>query len=279
MFILTLVENNKPSGSELQERFGLGFYVETLGRRILFDVGPDDAFEKNARLLGIDLEQIDACILSHAHYDHTAGLRDFFRINAHTPVFLRSEAFGNYFSESRGPKRYIGISHTLFNEYKHRFHFINRETNLFGNIRLHEINCDSFEKPLANRLLFKETDAGYGPDDFKHEMIMTIEEMGKLFLFTGCAHHGVRNMILSVRKYLPDMPIKALIGGFHLALPGTDSMEEPVSQVKDLGKFLVDQHIEKVFTGHCTGETAYGLLKEELGDSLGKLYTGLTMQF
>lgn len=37
--------------------------------------------------------------------------------------------------------------------------------------------------------------------------------------------------------------------------------------------------IEKVYTGHCTGDDSYKVLEEELGDMLVHLRSGLEMEF
>ena len=37
--------------------------------------------------------------------------------------------------------------------------------------------------------------------------------------------------------------------------------------------------IERVYTGHCTGTKAFQILKEELGDQVEQLSTGLVMEF
>ena len=36
--------------------------------------------------------------------------------------------------------------------------------------------------------------------------------------------------------------------------------------------------IERVYTGHCTGERAMELLKRELGDMVMQIYTGMEME-
>ena len=214
MRIVTLVENTKPVHSSLQERFGLGFYIEVEGRKILFDNGPDNTFEINANQLGINLAEVDAYILSHAHYDHGAGLRDFFRINSKAQVYLLEEAAGSYFSKSKDPCRYIGISHTLFSEHAHRFNFFNNPMTLFGNIRLMRVAEQGYFKP-SNPFLLKEENGELVSDDFKHELVMSIVENLHQVVFTGCAHTGIMNMLETVLTADPEVPISTVVGGFQ----------------------------------------------------------------
>ena len=50
---------------------------------------------------------------------------------------------------------------------------------------------------------------------------------------------------------------------------------EQNKQVRLFAKRLKDTHAGRVFTGHCTGEDAFRILKEELGDSISQFYAGL----
>ena len=58
MKIVVLLENS-PSCPRFLAEHGLSLYVETGGRRILFDMGQTDRFIKNAETLGIDLALVD----------------------------------------------------------------------------------------------------------------------------------------------------------------------------------------------------------------------------
>ena len=76
----TVVVDNKPTGG-LTGEWGLCIYIEYEGKNILLDAGASDLFVKNAERLGLRLEDVDAAVLSHAHYDHANGMEAFFRRN------------------------------------------------------------------------------------------------------------------------------------------------------------------------------------------------------
>ena len=76
MKVTALMENT--SGREgCVGEFGLSFLVEANGRRVLFDAGQSATTVRNAEVLGIDLAQVDAAVLSHGHFDHANGFPAF----------------------------------------------------------------------------------------------------------------------------------------------------------------------------------------------------------
>ena len=66
-----------------------------------------------------------------------------------------------------------------------------------------------------------------------------------------------------------------MVGCFHLVgLPLIDSIGGTMQDIKDLGLALLHYPIDKLYTGHCTGQKAYGLLKEVLRETLEAIPTG-----
>lgn len=98
--ITTLVENSV-YGKGLQGEHGLSLLVDTGGHRLLFDTGSSDLFMRNARILGIDLKEVDFLVLSHGHRDHTGGLHHFLRVNRTAKVVCKKELFIPKFKEER----------------------------------------------------------------------------------------------------------------------------------------------------------------------------------
>jgi 7,8-dihydropterin-6-yl-methyl-4-(beta-D-ribofuranosyl)aminobenzene 5'-phosphate synthase len=76
MFTLRcLVDNNTVDAASLQAEHGVAFAIGTPSGQILFDTGQSgDVLTHNAAHLGVDLGQMDALALSHAHYDHTGAV-------------------------------------------------------------------------------------------------------------------------------------------------------------------------------------------------------------
>ena len=113
MKIQCLVENTKYN--KLKPKHGLCFYIETKKHKILFDLGPNDLFIKNAQLLNIDISKIDTVIISHGHKDHGGGLESFFKINNIAKIYVQKNAFDKFFTKVLFFNAYIGLDLSLKN--------------------------------------------------------------------------------------------------------------------------------------------------------------------
>ena len=92
MKLCILMEN-----TAFEERFraehGLSLLLQTETHKILFDMGQTDSFTENARMLGIELSQVDLAVLSHGHYDHSGGIKRFLELNKKAPVYISPWVF------------------------------------------------------------------------------------------------------------------------------------------------------------------------------------------
>ena len=253
-------------------RHGLSMYVETPAHKVLFDVGPDDAFLKNALLLSADISSVDTAVLSHGHYDHGGGLETFFRVNAAAPLYLRRAAMEPHYSVAAGKTpRDIGLSPAL-EQYRERLRFteaaqrIDQELLLFSEAGPSPVPISSNQ-----RLRRKEGDT-YPQDDFRHEQHLLVTSGGKAVLLAGCAHSGVIPIMERCVELLGRAP-DVVLGGFHLYSPGSGETE-PAERVREIGCRLKTWP-SVYYTGHCTGETAFGQMKEILGEQLQPMSGGM----
>ena len=257
MKIVTLMENT-PGREDLTAEHGLSLYIETATHKILFDAGQTDAFADNAEKLGIDLSSVDLCILSHGHYDHGGGLERFLEINPTAPVYLRRDAFGEHFN---GTEKYIGLSEALRNS--GRLVFTDDDLEIAPGITLRSGNELNRPHPFPSFGLNLRESGHLRPDTFLHEQYLILEEAGKRTVISGCSHKGVLNIL---RWFSPDV----LVGGFHFM------KLDPVADAHALTEAaeLLLAHPTVYYTGHCTGQEQFDVLKPLMGDRLHGLNTG-----
>jgi len=270
MRITTLVENHPGEG--LAGEHGLSFYIEHQGRVYLSDVGKTGLFVENARKLGADLAAVEALVITHHHYDHGGGLRDFFAVNDRATVYLRQAPEADYLVDDPSLPRYVGLEKGVLAEFADRIRYVEGNGEVMPGLTLLTEIPAVYPKPGGDARLKMQRDGETVPDSFEHELVTVLAGEDGLVLLTGCAHNGVLNMIAAARQALPGQPIRAVIGGFHL-------MAETQPTVFGVGKALLELGIPEIYTGHCTGEMQAEVLAEVLGERFHPLHTGLVMEF
>jgi len=234
-------------------------------------MGPNDDYLENAAKLGVDLTQVDIAILSHGHYDHGGGLKAFCQLNDHAKIYVRENAFGDYWSLADGNPHYIGIDQSLDCS---RFVLTGEETVIDEELTLFASVPDSFGALAASAKLREKVGEKFLPDRFSHEQDLLVTAEGKTVLIAGCAHRGIVNILRTGAERLGRRP-DLTFGGFHL-FQLTEGDPNADRLIDMTGKALLEGETV-YYTGHCTGDYAYEKLKEILGDRLQRMSGGVTV--
>ena len=274
MRVTVLMENGTPS-SRLAARHGLSLWIELAdGRRVLFDMGPDEAFLSNARVLGVDVTTADLAVLSHGHYDHGGGLCAFLGACANAgqdvPVYVHEHAFERHVSGTPERHHAIGIDPSLEED---RHVVVVRETcevapglTLFSTSRRDHPSAKSNQ-----RLLTMGVNGELTPDDFAHEQSLLVREGGRYVLFSGCSHGGILDIMDAAEK-IAGAPLDAVVAGFHLMDPSGGTVEN-AQLTQELAAELAARRA-RYYTFHCTGTDAFALLRDTLGPRVEYLHVG-----
>lgn len=251
--------------------WGLCIYIVYRDKKILLDTGASELFAENAKKLGIDLKQVDYAVLSHAHYDHADGMKEFFQQNDNANFYLRDGAAENCYYRKWIFTRYIGIKKGVLEEFQNRIEMIDGDYTLSDGITLIPHKTEGLALYGKREKMYVKKQDGWKPDDFSHEQSLVFDTDKGLVVFNSCCHGGAGNIIREVAMTYPGKRVYALIGGFHL-------YNKSEQEVLKLAKQIQNTGIEKVYTGHCTGK-AYSILKRELGDRIHKIRSGLVLEF
>lgn len=266
--ILNLVEDTAGARS-CEHEHGLSFYIETKKHKLLMDCGATDMFLRNAQALGVDLTQVDTVILSHGHYDHGGGILPFAALNPAARIYLRTTAGEAYYHLTSSGEKYIGIDPAVLclkqcvmveGDLK-----IDDELYLFTNIAGRKYPAKSNEK------LKKKADGQWLQDTFDHEQCLAVTCGEKRILMSGCAHSGIVNILDRYRTLFHDDPDVA-VSGFHL-IQREPYSEEEEETIRRMARKLAEKKTI-FYTGHCTGQAAYELMKESMGDRLRLMHSG-----
>lgn len=273
MRITVLIENTALDGFIAEH--GLSLFIEHEGHRILLDAGGSETFLDNARKLGVDLNRLDAAVLSHGHYDHAGGFAAFFQVNAHTPVYARPEIGTEYFS-SNGIMHYIGVPEPVLAN-AHRFSCAVENRKIFEDVWLVGHRTSGLELIGKRAGLFKAQGEKLVPDDFRHELSLVFDTAEGYVIFNSCSHGGMMNIVHEVRAALGDKPVRAYVGGLHMKgmKDGQEICTFSEEELDQLCRDIVSENIHHIYTGHCTGSPAYKKLQSRLPDRFTKLTTGM----
>lgn len=254
MVIKVLIENSKLNNSFLCEH-GLSLYIETNRHKILYDFGQTDSLFENAKTLGVDLSSVDIAFLSHAHYDHSGGLKTFLKVNKTAKIYVSSLVFGNYFN---GETKYIGVDKDLFPSSR----IITIDDTLTIDDELTFYSSSLVRGSVFPQNLTVKTENGYVLDDFSHEYYLQITENAKKVLFSGCSHKNIINIIKA-------FPCDVFVGGLHFSKIDLSQVEFFKSVAKTLS-----ENSKLIYAGHCSGDAQFDILKKYLGDKLQNLSSG-----
>ena len=104
-----LVEDTA-EGNGLHAEHGVSFWIEYGESKLLFDTGQTGVVVKNAEILGIDLAQADAIVISHGHNDHTGGLEPVLNHAKKAKLYLHPDALDKKYSFTGGTSIFVGAA-------------------------------------------------------------------------------------------------------------------------------------------------------------------------
>jgi 7,8-dihydropterin-6-yl-methyl-4-(beta-D-ribofuranosyl)aminobenzene 5'-phosphate synthase len=275
MKVMVLVENSVcPTNlHSAAPKHGLSLYIEFADKKILFDVGPSDLFIKNAVKMGIDPAKVDDVFISHGHKDHGGGLRTFLQINDTAKVYVHEIALRKHFVKIFNLIMLsVGLDHDVIQAKADRFILVDKDLEIANGMFLLQGFGGAFPRPESNKILFEKNNKRCVPDMFQHETVLLLKEDDEAAVFTGCSHSGIINMVDTVKGRFKNVRLKAVFGGFHIFNP-VNKKNESDAYIEKLVEAI--RKIDSVFyTGHCTGQSNFKFLKQELGDQIQTLNTG-----
>ena len=253
--------------------WGLSVYVEYEGHKVLLDTGASHLFAKNANVMGIDLSQVDTGVLSHAHYDHANGMAKFFKANDSAPFYLRKGAGENCYHTGKLLGRftyhyYIGIHKGCLEKFAGRIRFVEGIAEIAPGITLVPHSTAGLERIGEMAHLSVKENGKYRYDSFDHEQSLVFDTPQGLFIMNSCSHAGADNIVKEIEFAFPGKKIYAILGGFHL-------FRYPDERIRTFAERLRELNVQKIYTGHCTGDRAYGILREVLGERAEQMFTGM----
>ena len=279
--ITVLIENTKNSAKpNLEAKHGLSFWITATTDddnkvTILMDTGPSSQkLLSNVDELDVNLENVDAIVLSHGHYDHTGGLIDALKqINKRVTVIGHPTVFDPKLS-MMPHLRLIGAPFRV-SDVEAAGGVPVLATNPVkvadGIITTGEVpRVTSFENvkgfwTISNRSFVDDLIL----DD--QSLVFDVENKG-LVVVSGCAHSGIVNTVKYAQKITENTKVYGVLGGFHLIGANENKIQATIDELKKL---------DPAFVGpcHCTGKNAIKKIAEAFKDSYTPIRTGDVIKF
>ncbi len=255
MIEIVILSDNRPTPTKslIKTEHGLSIYIEFDDLRILCDMGASDLYAKNGKLMGVDLDDLDFAFVSHAHADHTGGLR--YLLENHTcDVYLSDKIKDHKFHSSRGgARRDISHDNTLFEQYPDRFEEVGESCWMIGDkVAIVTNFAKRYAQPQGNAHLTCDN----APDSFAHEMALVLDTEEGLVIISPCTHSGAANVIEACREFTGKKYVAAFIGGLHFVdhpKGTTTGYDETLQFFRTISRIAPDIQI---VTGHCTASEA-----------------------
>ncbi len=241
-----IVLNDNVAGKKCSAEHGLSFLIED-DKKILFDVGPSDILLKNAKILEVNLDDINCIVLSHGHWDHGNGLKFIKnkKLICHPGCFIKRY--------EKKDNSYIGLPLTL-EEVKKDFDLILSKEPY----KISENITFLGEIPRKNDFEAKTTEfykEGKEDDFVVDDSALAIKSKNGLIVVTGCSHTGICNIIEYAKEVTGLNKVYTVIGGFHLK-----DIDDVTLKTID---YFKKEDIKKICPSHCVSEQVIKKFSEE----------------
>jgi len=263
------------AGEGLVAEHGLSLWIEAEDKCILFDTGQGSAFEKNARVLGVDFSKTNILVLSHGHYDHTGGIPRVLQEAPNVHVYCHQEIGRARYTIRNAILKPIQMpleSKAAIDKLPgERLHWVQRPILLSDKIGL--------TGPIPRETSFEDTGGlfyldpqGMRADPIEDDLALWIGTDDGVIVCVGCSHSGLLNTLNHIQRLTNAQRVQAVIGGFHLLHASRERLDQTMAALRLLEP-------DMVVPCHCTGPGAILALRNALGEHVSLGSAGMTYRF
>lgn len=262
--ITCVVDNAVRRSSRFWGEHGVAFLIETENERVLFDTGQSGTvLLHNLAILGLEPDDLDALVLSHAHYDHTGGLSLLTeQLNPGTPLYANPDLFRERYAERDGELENVGLTLTRGDLMSRVVLALDRgEQEIVPGVWTTGAIVDRPDMEGRSDRHWMRQAGEIVPDAYLDDMALVLTRDDGLVLLCGCCHAGLLNTLAHVERVF-GRSIRVIAGGLHLSSASEDELAHICHVLAGMPV------LERLYPNHCTGEAAFVALTCRLGASV-----------
>ncbi len=248
---LTILNDAFGDRSDLEQDWGYAALIEFEGKRILFDTGDNiEVFRKNVEAMHVDLTQLDMVIITHAHGDHTSGLRYVLTKNPKVKLFVPDDAF---FTGSVLPPAFLTTDARSELPAKMRYFRGGARPEPRGWVAWTDTNMTAVSESITiaphMRLISLVSDKL--PFKGLREISLVLDAPAGPVIFVGCSHPGIERILAAATAHKANKDVSMVVGGLHLLQDTPEQIDATLNVLKDT------YHVKTMGIGHCSGELTF----------------------
>ncbi|UCF62921.1 MAG: MBL fold metallo-hydrolase [bacterium] len=266
---LTILCENRVVNPNLIAEQGLSILIETPQGKLLFDTGQTDTVVHNAKMLGIELNDVNKIVLSHGHFDMVGGLPYLLREIPKATIYCHPNIFHKKFKIKDKERVDIGIrwEKSDIEELGAQFLLKSKPKEIIPNVWISgEIprltDYETIDETYQEQVL-----ESYIHDEIHDDISLIIKTEHGLIILMGCGHAGPVNTVKHAMRLTNENMIHLVMGGMHLQTASDDKISHIVDH-------LVDLQPDFIAPLHCCGFRCINKLFNQLHEKIKLMNVG-----
>ncbi len=270
---LTILNDAFGDRSDLEQDWGYAALIEFEGKRILFDTGDNiEVFRKNVEVMHVDLTRLDMVIITHAHGDHTSGLRYVLTKNPKVKLFVPDDSF---FTGSVLPPTFLTADARPELPAKMRYFRGGVRPEPKGWVAWTDTNMTAVSESVTIAPHMRLVSLVSEKPAFKglREISLVLDTPAGPVIFVGCSHPGIERIMAEATAHSANKDVSMVAGGLHLLQDTPEQIDAILNVLKDT------YHVRAMAIGHCSGELTFEKVQQRWGKQSNYAGLGETITF